>query len=119
MPLDWPITQMNLGNALRILGTREPGTSRLEEAGTVFRVALEEITRDHDAHYWAGLQCDFGELYLAWFDKTAEPAHLDRAEEHVRAAREVFAEAGASHYLAMTEQQLARIATVRATLPPA
>ena len=32
VPLDWAMTQMNLGNALRTLGERESGTARLEEA---------------------------------------------------------------------------------------
>jgi len=31
-PLDWAATQMNLGNALQTLGSRERGTARLEEA---------------------------------------------------------------------------------------
>jgi hypothetical protein len=32
VPLDWAMTQNNLGNALRTLGEREAGTARLEEA---------------------------------------------------------------------------------------
>jgi hypothetical protein len=32
VPLDWAMTQSNLGTALRTLGERESGTARLEEA---------------------------------------------------------------------------------------
>jgi hypothetical protein len=32
VPLDWAMTQMNLGSALSTLGERESGTARLEEA---------------------------------------------------------------------------------------
>ena len=31
VPLDWAMTQNNLGNALRVLGERESGTARLDE----------------------------------------------------------------------------------------
>ncbi len=42
VPLDWAMTQNNLGNALWTLGEREPGTARLEEAVAAYRAALEE-----------------------------------------------------------------------------
>ena len=32
VPLDWAMTQSNLGNALQSLGARESGTAGLEEA---------------------------------------------------------------------------------------
>jgi tetratricopeptide (TPR) repeat protein len=45
VPLQWAITQMNLGNALFRLGERESGTARLEEAVAAYREALQENTR--------------------------------------------------------------------------
>ncbi len=42
MPLDWAVTQNNLGNALATLGERESGTARLEEAVAAYRAALAE-----------------------------------------------------------------------------
>jgi hypothetical protein len=42
VPLDWAMTQNNLGNALQILGERESGTERLEEAVAAYRQALIE-----------------------------------------------------------------------------
>jgi hypothetical protein len=41
VPLEWAGTKNNLGNALRILGEREAGTARLEEAVAAYRAALE------------------------------------------------------------------------------
>jgi hypothetical protein len=44
MPLDWAGTQNNLGLALRVIGERESGTARLEEAVAAYRDALQEYT---------------------------------------------------------------------------
>jgi hypothetical protein len=48
VPLDWAVTQANLGNALLRLGERESGTARLEEAVAAYRAALEEYTPQTD-----------------------------------------------------------------------
>jgi hypothetical protein len=40
VPLDWAMTQYNLGNALGALGERERKTARLEEAATAFDACL-------------------------------------------------------------------------------
>jgi hypothetical protein len=45
VPLQWAMTQNNLGNALSVLGERESGTARVEEAVAAFREALQENTR--------------------------------------------------------------------------
>ena len=45
VPLDWAMTQNNLGTALSTLGERESGTARLEEAVNAYRDALQERTR--------------------------------------------------------------------------
>jgi tetratricopeptide (TPR) repeat protein len=113
VPLDWAKTQMNLGNALQTLGEREPGTDRLEEAVAAYRAALEEFTRDRVPLQWAMVQDNLAIVDIAFFDKTGDAAHLDRAEGHARDARAVFAEAGAGQYLAMNDQILGRIAARR------
>ena len=48
MPLDWAMTENNLGTALWKLGERESGTARLGEAVAAFRAALEERTCEGD-----------------------------------------------------------------------
>ena len=40
VPLDWAMTQNNLGNALRTLGERQSGTARLEEAIATWEACL-------------------------------------------------------------------------------
>ena len=60
MPLDWATTQNNLGNALRMLGERESGTARLEEAVAAYRAALEEWTRERVPLDWAMTQNNLG-----------------------------------------------------------
>ena len=43
VPLDWAMTQNNLGIALRRLGERESGTARLQEAVAAFNACLTVI----------------------------------------------------------------------------
>ena len=44
VPLDWAMTQNNLGAVLATLAERESGTAHLEEAVAAYRAALEEWT---------------------------------------------------------------------------
>ena len=60
VPLDWAMTQNNLGNALRRLGERESGTARLEEAVAAYRAALKERTRERVPLDWAMTQNNLG-----------------------------------------------------------
>ena len=46
VPLDWAMTQTNIGNTLAALGGREGDSARLEEAVVAFREALKECTRE-------------------------------------------------------------------------
>jgi len=50
VPLDWAMTQNNLGNALLSLGERESGTEKLEEAVAAYREALKELTTGASPH---------------------------------------------------------------------
>jgi hypothetical protein len=56
VPLDWAMTQNNLGNALRALGERESGTARLEEAVAAFRDAIKVFEHSGASHYLAVAQ---------------------------------------------------------------
>ena len=60
VPLEWAITQKNLGGALRTLGERESGTGRLEEAVDAFHEALKEWTRERVPLEWARTQNNLG-----------------------------------------------------------
>ncbi|MBR9850545.1 MAG: tetratricopeptide repeat protein [Rhodobacteraceae bacterium] len=100
VPMDWAMTQLNLGGALRTLGESENGTDRLEQAVTAFKAALEELTRERMAIGWAQSQFNLSFLEIAFFRKTGDANHLSRAESYIPGAREVFAETGATQYLA-------------------
>jgi len=51
VPLQWAMTQYNLGNALQTLGERERGTARLDEAVEAYRAALEVFKDASADHY--------------------------------------------------------------------
>jgi tetratricopeptide (TPR) repeat protein len=118
LPLDWAMTQNNLGNTLSILGLLEPGTQKLDEAVVAYHEALLEWTINRVPLQWATTQSGLGAVELAFFDKTADGDHLDRAERFSRAAREVFTNANASHFLAQVDHNLALIAARRPAAQP-
>jgi tetratricopeptide (TPR) repeat protein len=66
VPLDWAMTQNNLGNALSTLGARESGTARLEEAVAAYRAALAEYTRERVPLDWAMTQNNLGTALRRW-----------------------------------------------------
>ena len=51
VPLDWAMTQNNLGGALAILGEREVGTEHLGQAVRAYRAALEEFGTEESPRY--------------------------------------------------------------------
>ena len=51
VPLQWAMTQNNLGNALKTLGERERDTGRLEQAVVAYRAALEVFDTDGSPRY--------------------------------------------------------------------
>ena len=56
---------MNLAIALVMLGERESGTERLEEAVAAYRAALEEMTRERVPLDWASAQGSLGTALAA------------------------------------------------------
>ncbi|MCP5196996.1 MAG: tetratricopeptide repeat protein [Gammaproteobacteria bacterium] len=88
MPLDWAMTQNNLGTALLRLGEREAGTARLEEAVTAYRAALEEVTRERVPLTWALTQTNLGNALQALGEREANPARLEEAMAAFQAALE-------------------------------
>ena len=53
VPLDWAVTQNNLGAALATLGEREGETARLDKAVAAYRAALQEMTRERVPLDWS------------------------------------------------------------------
>ena len=79
VPLDWAMTQNNLGNALRTLGQRESSTARLEEAVTAYRDALTEYTRERVPLDWAMTQNNLGTALRTLGQRESGTTRLDEA----------------------------------------
>ena len=109
VPFDWAMTQNTLGTALSALGARESGIARLDEAIVAYDKALEELTRDKAPLDWAFTQGNLALVEIAFFDKTGAVDHLDRAEAYASAAREVFLDGGAEHFVGMADEVIAAI----------
>ena len=89
MPLDWAMTQNNLGTALATLGERESGTAKLEEAVAAYREALKEWTRERVPLDWATTQNNLGTALATLGERESGTAKL---EEAVAAYREALKE---------------------------
>lgn len=83
-PLDWGMTQNNLGNALETLGSRERGTEWLEQAVAAFRASLEEQTREASPIGWAQAQNNLGNAFMRLAER--EPG-TERFEQAILAYR--------------------------------
>jgi tetratricopeptide (TPR) repeat protein len=88
MPLEWAMTQHNLGFALWTLGERESGTARLEEAVTALRAALEERTRARVPLKWAMTQTNLGNALQSLGERESGTVRLKEAVIACRAALE-------------------------------
>ena len=81
-------TQNNLGTALQVLGERESGTARLEEAVAAYRAALEERTRERVPLDWAVTQNNLGTALTRLGERESGTARLEEAVGAYRAALE-------------------------------
>jgi hypothetical protein len=86
IPLDWAMTQNNLGTALRSLGELENGTGRLEEAATAFREALKERTRERVPLDWAATQNNLGNALSSLGERESGTEKLKEAAAAFREA---------------------------------
>lgn len=109
VPLEWALTQMNLGSALMTLGWQENCTAHLDQAMLAFTCALTEYSHDRAPMQKALTELNLARLYMVYFNKTKDPAHLTTARAYVLAARAVFVAAKATHYIGKADEQLAEI----------
>ena len=90
VPLQWAMTQNNLGNALARLGARESGIARLEEAVAAYRRALEVQTREQVPLDWAMTQNNLGSALTRLGEREAGTARLEEAVAAYRQALEEY-----------------------------
>jgi tetratricopeptide (TPR) repeat protein len=76
----------DLGVALWVLGERESGTTRLDEAVEAYRAALLERPRERVPLDWAVTQNNLGAALRALGERESGTARLDKAVEAYRAA---------------------------------
>ena len=88
VPLDWAMTQNNLGNALATLGERESGTEKLEQAVAAYHAALEEWTRGRVPLLWAEAQNNLGSALEALGERESGTENLEQAVAAYHAALE-------------------------------
>ena len=86
VPLDWAMTQNNLGTALQSLGERESGTAGLEEAVAAYRAALSEWTRERAPLDWARAQNNLGNVLAILGKRESSTTRLEEAVAAYRAA---------------------------------
>jgi tetratricopeptide (TPR) repeat protein len=78
----------NLGVALGMLGEREGGAARLEEAAAAFRAGLEENARERVPLAWATMQMNLGNALYRLGARESGTARLEQAVNAYRAALE-------------------------------
>jgi tetratricopeptide (TPR) repeat protein len=86
VPLDWAVTQNNLGNALAILGERENGAGHLKRAVAAYRAALQERTRERVPLDWAMTQSNLGNALSRLDGRESGTARLEQAVTAFRKA---------------------------------
>jgi tetratricopeptide (TPR) repeat protein len=119
VPLDWAMTQNNLGNTLFILSTREESVRRLQEAIGAFLEALKERTRERVPFEWAQTVSNVSRSLLMFAHLEGNPHRTEAAIDGFKKALEVFEQLGAERYIFETQKILAaaeeQLAKQRAT----
>jgi tetratricopeptide (TPR) repeat protein len=105
-PLDWAMTQNNLGNALGNLGERESGTAKLEEAVATYREALQVRTRELVPLDWAISFGQHGIALMLLAGRRGDAAMAETALSQIKAAFETMRDGGNAFGAGYFEQRL-------------
>ena len=116
VPLDWAMTQTNLGIALFRLGERDSGTAKLEEAIAAYREALKEHTRERYPLDWAGNFGNEGVALMLLAERRQDAAMAGTALSQINKAAETMRNSGNAPSAAFYEQQLPRARAIVARL---
>ena len=98
-----------LGDALSTLGTREPGTDRLEQAAEAYGRALTVYTRQHAPLEWAKVQHALGLALRALADRETGTERLAQAVAAHHAALNVFSRKYTPRYWAAVQGNLGTV----------
>jgi hypothetical protein len=101
------MTQVKLGHALAMLGSRESGTPRLEEAVAAYGEALKERTREHVPLEWAMSTGHQGVALILLADMRGDAEMAKLAVQQIEAAFTTSRDGGDAPLAAYFEGQLA------------
>lgn len=87
-PVDWATTQVSLGRALQVLGSRANTTALLEEAAAANRSALQELTSEGQTAVWGTAQNNLGAVLSEIGERDTGTARLQEAEQVLSSALE-------------------------------
>jgi tetratricopeptide (TPR) repeat protein len=116
VPLDRAMTQNNLGAALYLLGERESGTARLEEAVAAYRDALKEYTRERVPLDWAKSFGNEGVALMLLAERKLDATMAETALSQINTAFETMRDGGHAPYAAYYEERLPRARAIVARL---
>ena len=102
----------DLGVALSILGERESGTDKLDEAVAAYREALKEYTRARVPLDWAMTQMNLGNAFVRLGERESGTDKLNEAVAAYREALKEYTRARVPLHWAMTQMNLG-VALVR------
>ena len=88
VPLDWAMTQNNLGTVLQTIGERESHTETLQQAVEAYRLALEEYTRERVPLDWAMTQNNLGTVLQTIGERESHTETLQQSVQAYRLALE-------------------------------
>ena len=110
------MTQNNLGAALQVLGERESGTAKLEEAVVAYREALKERTRERVPLDWARSFGNEGVALMLLAERRGDAAMAETALGQINTAFETMRDGGHRPNAASFERQLPRARALVARL---
>jgi tetratricopeptide (TPR) repeat protein len=116
VPLDWAMTQNNLGTALERLGERESETARLAEAVAAYREALVERTRARVPLDWAMSFGNQGVALMQLAQRMKDAAMAQTAVLQIEAAFETMRDGGHAPFAAYYEGRLPEARRIRDAL---
>src|SRR5207237_1412347 len=105
-PLEWAMTQHNLGAALKVLGQRGSDTARPDEAITAYREALKERTRERVPIQWAASIGNQGVVLMRLAERRSDAALAKQAVGQIEAAYSAMHEGGHGPFAAYYQDQL-------------
>jgi hypothetical protein len=100
------MTQNNLGSALALLGEREVGTAKLEEAVAAYREALKEWTRERVPLDWASSLGNEGVVLMRLAKRRGDATMAETALSQINTAFQTMRDGGHALNASTLERQL-------------